>query len=63
MGKGPSVLSEYMEGGDCFMEGSLSELAGYRLERAKETLSSYKCQLFMNYYKLKRNSYLSFKDM
>ena len=45
------------------MEGSLSELAGYRLERAKETLSSYKCQLFMNYYKLKRNSYLSFKDM
>lgn len=40
MGKSPSVLSEYSEGGDCFMEGSLEELAGYRLERAREMLSA-----------------------
>ena len=27
MGKGFAVLSEYSQGGDCFMEGSLKELA------------------------------------
>ncbi len=30
MGKCSSILSEYSEGGDCSMEGSLKELAGYR---------------------------------
>ena len=36
MGKGFTVLSEYPQGRDRFMEGSLKELIEYRLARAEE---------------------------
>ncbi len=37
-GENPSVLSKCPEGGNCSLEGSLKELAGYRMDRAKEML-------------------------
>lgn len=47
------------------MEGSLKELAGYRLERAKEMLSASECNLDIGQYKtsLNRSYYAVFHAM
>ena len=36
MGKNSTILSERAKGGNCSLEGSLRELAGYRMKRAEE---------------------------
>lgn len=36
MGKNSAILSERAKGGNCSLEGSLREFAGYRMKRAEE---------------------------
>ena len=55
MGKDSSVLPEYSEGGNRPMEGSLKELAEYRLERANEMLSASESNLEIGQYKTSLN--------
>lgn len=52
MGKGSSILSKYPKGRGCFMEASLGELAGYRLEKAKEMLLASESNLKIGQYKI-----------
>lgn len=65
MGKGIAVLSKYPERGDYLMEGSLNELAGYRIERAKEMLAAAEGNLKIGQYKtaLNRSYYAVFHAM
>ena len=55
MVKRTSVLYECAEGGDCSLEGSLRELAGYRMERANEMLEAAKKNLEIGQYKTSLN--------
>ena len=65
MGKYFAVLSECTEGGDSSLEGSLRELAGYRMEKAKEMLSAAEGNLEIGQYKtsLNRSYYAIFHAM
>lgn len=65
MGRYFTFLSECEEGGDCSLEGSLRELAEYRMERAKEMLEAAKGNLEIRQYKtsLNRSYYAIFHAM
>ena len=65
MGKCFTILSECTEGGNRALEGSLVELAGYRMERAKEMLDASKGNLEIGQYKtsLNRSYYAIFHAM
>ena len=60
MGKCDAILSKYEEGWDYSVEGSINDLAVYRLERAKEELVNAEDGLAEGKYKLAMNrSYYS----
>ena len=65
MGENPSFLSKCPEGGNCSLEGSLKELAGYRMDRAKEMLVAARENLEIGQYKtsLNRSYYAIFHAM
>ena len=65
MGKCFTVLSECSERGDSSLEGRLRELAGYRMEKAKEMLSAAEGNLEIGQYKtsLNRSYYAIFHAM
>ena len=65
MGKNSAILSERAKGGNCSLEGSLKELAGYRMDRAKEMLVAARENLEIGQYKtsLNRSYYAIFHAM
>ena len=65
MGKSASILPKRAKGGNCPVEGSLNELARYRMEKAKEMLSAADGNLNIGQYKtsLNRSYYAVFHAM
>lgn len=65
MGKNSAILSERAKGGNCSLEGSLRELAGYRMKRAEEMLDAAYGNLKIGQYKtsLNRSYYAIFHAM
>ena len=65
MGRCSSILSECSKGGNCSLEGSLKELAGYRMERAREMLDAAEGNLKIGQFKtsLNRSYYAIFHAM